>query len=486
MSCYGDIYLRKDLITCDPKYGVSLNSLVKEIVDSISSSSSTSAFSCASLASCSINALSDVSLTSVSAKQLLVYESGQFQNKTFGDVYSIKDIGNVSLPSDIITTLDSTKYSGKVLGWEFSSKAFQLQDAVSTTYTPSLIVGDTDSPTDDIYSTASDAGPTGKLIFKGGGNISVSYNSSTNTFTIQDLSSPIFNGFIIVSSTSNLTPPPTALPSLFFGESLPTVKFYFSSITNDTNIKTDSKFSIKDGPTTVLSNQSYNSIRSGPAITTSFTANPAISSNTFASKTYSIEGENKNNQPFAASTSIRWGTNYLYGYTYNTSISATDLNNAAINGCSSNGVFKKALATNSKNANITLNYPTVTAYTNGLAITAGMLLSANSKLYMATTSGNGGSTAPTHNSGSATVNGVDILFLSTNLTPLPYLFIAVPTTANITSFTDNTAFGQYSFIAPVTLSSVKQYDTAVGSALIEYKIYRSTNPFTANINIGLS
>jgi hypothetical protein len=485
MSCYGDIYLRKDLITCDPKYGVSLNALVKEIVDSISSSSSTSAFSCASLASCSINALSDVSLTSVSNKQLLVYDSGQFQNKTFGDVYSITDIGNVSLPSDIITTLDSTKYSGKVLGWEFSSKAFQLQDAVSTTYTPSLIVGDSDGANDDIYNTDSSLGPTGKLIFKGGGNISVSYNANTNTFTIQDLSSPIFNGFIIVSSTSNLTPTPTALPSLFFGESLPTVKFYFSSITNDTNIKTPSTFSIKDGPTTVLSNQAYGSpLRSGPAITSGFTA--SITNTTFASKTYSIEGLNTNNQPFAASTSIRWGTNYLYGYTYNTSISAADLNNAAINGCSSNGVFKKALATNSKNANITLTYPTVTAYTNGLAITAGMLLSANSKLYMATTSGNGGSTAPSHTTGSVTVNGVDILFLSTNLTPLPYLFIAVPTTANITSFTDNTAFGQYSFIAPVTLSSVKQYDTAVGGALIEYKIYRSTNPFTANINIGLS
>jgi hypothetical protein len=481
MSCYGDIYLRKDLITCDPKYGVSLNALVKEIVDSINSSSSTSAFSCASLASCSINALSDVSLTSVSAKQLLVYESGQFKNKTFGDAYSITDIGNVSLPSDIISSA-TDQYNTKVLGWSFTNKRFELQDSVSTTYTPSLIVGDSDSASDDIYSTASDAGPTGKLIFKGGGNISVSYSASTNTFTIQDLSSPIFNGFAIVTNASTVSSP-TTQPSLFFGANLPTVKFYFASITNDTNIKTDSTFNIKDDATTVLSNQAYGSLRSGPAITSSFTASPAISNTTFASKTYNIEGINKNDQPFAASTNIRWGTNYLYGYTYLETISANDLNNANIDSCSPSGLYKKAKFVTSKATNITLTYPIKKSWTSSTSLAVGDIVTNSSKVYMVTSGSGTTSSGPTHTSNSQLIGSITYLYVSNNVNANPYLFIAAPTT--FSSIESSNGF-EYLVNSPVTLSSVKQFDASSGATNITYSLYRSTNTFDSNANINLS
>ncbi len=481
MSCYGDIYLRKDLITCDPKYGVSLNALVKEIVDSINSSSSSSAFSCASLASCSINALSDVSLTSVSANQLLVYESGQFKNKTFADAYSIKDIGNVFLPSDIISSA-TDQYNTKVLGWSFTNKRFQLQDSVSTTYTPSLIVGDSDSASDDIYSTASDAGPTGKLIFKGGGNISVSYSPSTNTFTIQDLSSPIFNGFAIVTNSSTVSSV-TNQSSLFFGQNLPTVKFYFSSITNDTNIKTDSTFSIKDGATTVLSNQAYGSPRSGPGITSGFTASPAISNTTFTSKTYSIEGVNKNDQPFAASTIIRWGTNYLYGYTYLDTISASDLNNANINSCSPSGLYKKAKFVTSKATNITLTYPIKKSWTSSISLAVGDIVTNSNKVYMVTSGSGTTSTGPTHTTGTATINSIDFLYVSNNVNANPYLFIAAPTT--FSSIKSSNGF-DYLVDSPVTLSSVKQFDASSGGTNITYYLYRSINTFDSNANINLS
>ncbi len=480
MSCYGDIYLRKDLITCDPKYGVSLNALVKEIVDSINSSSSTSAFSCASLASCSINALSDVNLTSVSANQLLVYESGQFKNKTFADAYSIKDIGNVFLPSDIISST-TDQYNTKVLGWSFTNKRFQLQDSVSTTYTPSLIVGDNASTaTDDIYTIGSTN--FGKLIIQGGGNISVSYDATNNIFTIQDLDSPIFNGFVIVTNDSTVSSV-TNQPSLYFGQSLPTVKFYFASITNSTNVKTSSTFDIKDGASTVLSAQAYGSPLSGPAITSS--ASPSVTNSTFASKSYTIVGLNKNDQSFSATANVRWGTNYLYGYTYNTSITATDLNNANINGCSANGVYKKALFTTSKTATISLSYPTKKSWTSSTSLAVGDLVTNSNKVYMVTSGSGTTSTGPTHSSGTTTINSIDFLHVSNDTNANPYFFVAAPTT--FSSIADNNASGfPYVMEAPTSLSSVKQFDASSGGTNITYSLYRSTNKFDASINITLS
>lgn len=479
MSCYGDIFLRKDLITCDPKYGVSLNNLVKEIVGNIQSSSSS--FTCASLATCSINALSDVEVSSPQAKQLLSFENGVFKNKTFGDVYSIVDLGNVDLPGDLIS-IATNDYESKVLGWNFANKAFQLQDAAPQTITPSLIVGDNDSPTDDIYATGVNSG---KLIIVGGGDISVTYDSALNTFTIQDLTSPIFNGFSLATNASTISSF-TALPNLYFGENLPALKFYYSSITNSSNIKTSSTFSIKDitSGSNILTSQAYGSPLSGPGISATYTPS-TITNTTFATRTYSINGLNKNDNAFSASAVARWGSNYFYGYTYNTSISASDLNNANINACSTNGVYKKATFTTTKGKQITLAYPTKKAFTTSTSLAVGDLVTNASKVYMVTSGSGTTSTAPTHTSGSSTTDGITFLHVSNNTSANPYFFIATPVT--ISSFSDNNASGfPYVMETPSTLSSVKQFDASSGSTNITYYLYRSTNTFDASNDITLS
>jgi len=474
MSCYGDIFLRKDLITCDPKYGVSLNNLVKEIVGNIQSSSSS--FTCASLATCSINALSDVEVSSPQAKQLLSFENGVFKNKTFGDVYSIVDLGNVDLPGDLIST-STNSYGSKVLGWNFANKAFELQDAASQTITPSLIVGDTDSPTDDIYASGTNQG---KLIISGGGDIAVSYTPSTNTFTITNLTSPSFTGFALVG-TSSTASTPVALSPLYFGDALPQLRFYHSGVTNSTSVKTNDKYTIKDGSTTILSNQDYG-VLYGPAVSDTYT--PSVTNTTFATKSYSINGLNKNNNPFSNTGSVAWGTNYLYGYSFSNTISASDLNNALIDNCSPTGFYKKAIYTTTKNRTITLNYPTKIAFTTSTSFSPGDVVTNGGRLYIVTAGTGTTSTGPTHTSGQFTHNGITFLWISNNINQNPYLFIAIPSNISITSFKDNSNGFDYSMNSTITtLSNVNQIDN---SKALSYKAYFSQNTFTVNVSINIS
>jgi len=271
MSCFdGNVYLRKDYIVCDPKYGISLNDLVEKIISNMpisGGSSSNFSFSCSLLEGCSIASLSDVSLTDIESNDVLKWNGSSFVPGT-------------------VTASSSVK----------------------------LKVG-TDTNNEDIVLTDSTENTT-PLLIKGTGRIAVSYNTDTNTFTITDYTSPEFNEFVARVGTSS------SATSLYFGETLNRINFEYTSISLPDNVKTIDKINLQQR---VGSTPNYNNLKTaipyssttGNGQTVQLTDNEFtdITKNTFGSETFRLEGQTTQDGPFySVNSSIKWITNYYYGY----------------------------------------------------------------------------------------------------------------------------------------------------------------------------
>jgi hypothetical protein len=275
MSCFdGNVYLRKDYIVCDPKYGISLNDLVEKIISNMpisGGSSSNFSFSCSLLEGCSIASLSDVSLTDIESNDVLKWNGSSFVPGT-------------------VTASSSVK----------------------------LKVG-TDTNNEDIVLTDSTENIT-PLLIKGTGRIAVSYDIGTNTFTITDYTSPEFNEFVARVGTSS------SATSLYFGETLNTINFRYTSISLPDNVKTIDKINLQQR---VGSTPNYNNLKTaipyvsplpetGQTVQLTDIEFTDITKNTFGSETFRLEGQTTQDGPFySVNSSIKWITNYYYGYVTN-------------------------------------------------------------------------------------------------------------------------------------------------------------------------
>ena len=272
MSCFdGNVYLRKDYIVCDPKYGISLNDLVEKIISNMpisGGSSSNFSFSCSLLEGCSIASLSDVSLTDIESNDVLKWNGSSFVPGT-------------------VTASSSVK----------------------------LKVG-TDTNNEEIVLTDSTPENTTPLLIKGTGKISVIYTPGDNTFTITDYTSPEFNGFVARVGTSS------SATSLYFGETLNRINFEYTSISLPDNVKTSDNINLQQR---VGSTSTYNNLKTaipysstkGNGQTVQLIDNEFsdITKNTFGSETFRLEGQTTQDGPFYSINSyIKWITNYYYGY----------------------------------------------------------------------------------------------------------------------------------------------------------------------------
>jgi len=315
MSCFdGNVYLRKDYIVCDPKYGISLNDLVEKIISNMpisGGSSSNFSFSCSLLEGCSIASLSDVSLTDIAADNVLKWNGSSFVPGT-------------------VTASSSVK----------------------------LKVG-TDTNNEDIVLTDSTENIT-PLLIKGTGRIAVSYDIGTNTFTITDYTSPEFNGFVarVNANTS------TGATSLYFGETLNRINFEYTSISLPDNVKTSDNINLQQR---VGSTPNYNNLKTaipyvsplpetGQTVQLTDIEFTDITKHTFGSETFRLEGQTTQDGPFySVNSSIKWITNYYYGYVTNKTYQfvPNDLTGTATSGVTrlsgSNDVDKKAFNFNFTN-----------------------------------------------------------------------------------------------------------------------------------------
>ena len=272
MSCFdGNVYLRKDYIVCDPKYGISLNDLVEKIISNMpisGGSSSNFSFSCSLLEGCSIASLSDVSLTDIAVDNVLKWNGSSFVPGT-------------------VTASSSVK----------------------------LKVG-TDIDNEEIVLTDSTPENTTQLLIKGTGKISVTYTPGDNTFTITDFTSPEFAGFVARVGTS------LSATSLYFAEALATINFQYNSISLPGNIKTVDGISLQMKG----SGSSYTNLKtaipyisptpgSGQTIQLTDGEFTNVTKTTFGSEIFRLEGQTTQDGPFySINSSIKWITNYYYGY----------------------------------------------------------------------------------------------------------------------------------------------------------------------------
>ena len=313
MSCFdGNVYLRKDYIVCDPKYGISLNDLVEKIISNMpisGGSSSNFSFSCSLLGACSIASFSDVSLTAIQENDVLKWNGTSFVPGT-------------------VTASSSVK----------------------------LKVG-TDTNNEEIVLTDSTPENTTPLLIKGTGRISVIYTTGDNTFTITDYTSPEFNGFVARVGTSS------SATSLYFGETLNRINFEYTSISLPDNVKTSDNINLQQK---VGSTSNYNNLKTailynstpgnGQTVQLTDIEFSDITKNTFGSETFRLEGQTTQDGPFySINSSIKWITNYYYGYVTDKTYQfvANDLTGIATSGVTrlsgSNDVDKKAFNFNFTN-----------------------------------------------------------------------------------------------------------------------------------------
>jgi len=323
MSCFdGNIYLRKDYIVCDPNYGVSLNELIEKVVSNlVISNTQSTAFSCSLLSSCGIGMLSDVSSAIPSLNNVLKWTGTQYEPSTL----NLSDLATVINSAD---SLNATTDVGRPLVWGDQGK-WVPGSIPSSTSSVNMKVG-TPSRFGTISINDSISNPT-PLLIQGSGKIAVDYEPTTNTFTITDFTSPIFNGFSTRVNTGTGT-------TRYFGESLTTVNFVYTSISTFSAVK------LSDGITLQIKNGSssnYLNLKTAIAYTSNGNAlsyqlpeldfEDVVRTN-FGSETFRLEGQATQGGPFYSNTSsIKWITNYFYGYvTSNTySFTATDLTGTA-------------------------------------------------------------------------------------------------------------------------------------------------------------
>ena len=308
MSCFdGNIYLRKDYIVCDPDYGVSLTDLIEKVVSNlVISNTQSNAFSCSLLSSCGIGALSDVSSNTPALNNVLKWTGTEYAPSTL-------NLSNLATVSDAADTLNNTTDVGRPLVWSEQNK-WVPGNIPATTSSVKLKVG-TSSDNEDL--TLTDSNTPTQLFINGSGKISVTYNSDTNTFTITDFTSPLFNGFVVKVNNGSGT-------TRYFGETLAYVNFTYSDVSayaSGVNVAAGIKLQWKDG-------SSYTNLATGIAYTNGGAtggqtmsyelANGSFADVTktiFGSESFRLEGQSTQAGAFnSAISSIKWITNYFYGY----------------------------------------------------------------------------------------------------------------------------------------------------------------------------
>ena len=308
MSCFdGNIYIRKDYIVCDPNYGVSLKDIVEKIVNDmpISSGSSTFTFSCSLLSSCSIGSLSNVDLSGIQPDNVL-----KWNGTNFAPAVATPSLGTIPNVANGVDSLNDTSDVGRPLVWGNQNK-WVPGIIPTTTNTVKLNVGANSDQSDEVTLT-DNTSTTSKLTIQGSGKIAVTYDPDTNTFTITDFTSPAFVGYNVYVDAGNDT-------TLYFGETLSYINFAYTSITaySGVNAASGIKLQRKVGAsyTNLATGIAYNS--SGAKTYTLADGSLADQTyTTFASETFRLEGQSTQAGAFYSSTSsIKWITNYYYGYT---------------------------------------------------------------------------------------------------------------------------------------------------------------------------
>jgi hypothetical protein len=308
MSCFdGNIYIRKDYIVCDPNYGVSLKDLVEKIVNDmpIGGGSSTFTFSCSLLSSCSIGSLSNVDLSGIASGNVL-----KWNGTTFVPGIATPTLGSIPNVSNGADALNNTTDVGRILVWG-SQNQWVPGVIPATTNTVKLNVGAASDQSDELTLTDSTS-TTSKLTIQGSGKISVTYDPDTNTFTITDFTSPAFVGFnVYVDEGSDTT--------LYFGETLSYVNFAYSSVSAYSGVTSSAGIKLQRKVGSSYSNLATGITYNSSGSKTYTLADGSLADQTyttFASETFRLEGQSTQAGAFYSSTSsIKWITNYYYGYT---------------------------------------------------------------------------------------------------------------------------------------------------------------------------
>jgi hypothetical protein len=309
MSCFdGNIYLRKDYIVCDPDYGVSLKDIVEKIVNDMSivgqSSTSTVTFSCSLLSACSIGSLSNVDLSGIQTGNLLKWNGTKF-------IAGGLSLGSISNISNGVDALNNTTDVGRILVWGDQNQ-WVPGVVPATTNSVKLNVGASSDQSDEL--TLTNDASTSKLTIQGSGRISVTYDPDTNTFTVTDFTSPAFVGFnVYVDGGTNTT--------LYFGQTLSYINFAYSSVSAYTGVTSSAGIKLQRKTGSSYSNLATGITYNGSGSKTYSLPDGSFTNqtyNTFASEIFRLEGQSTQAGAFYSSTSsIKWITNYYYGYTTN-------------------------------------------------------------------------------------------------------------------------------------------------------------------------
>jgi hypothetical protein len=337
MACLdGDIYLRKDFITCDPKTGTSLKSLMQYIIDDLVTNSgggTRTSFSCNDLNGCGIASLSDV-ITSGS-------NTGHVLTKQSDNTYKflplpVSGATKLSELSDVFGTDGLTNGNdGYVLKWSNGDQRF-VPGPIQADTTSYLTIGgeDTNSKISFPVTNANPDFPSRTPDFKivGTGGISVVFSQEKNQIEISLYSAPAFVG-------SYVRPNSNGNNKIYVGQTLTTLNFGFTAVNNKSNIKTLTDVELK-GPkyngSTFVSNQSiktfpYNTGDTNYATTstsTSLQTGSAYVVDNLGSLSYTFSGTGKDDSTFQSSASISRCANL---YSSNVVSRDSSLTNTTIN-----------------------------------------------------------------------------------------------------------------------------------------------------------
>lgn len=359
MACLdGDIYLRKDFITCNPNNGVSLKSLMQSIVDELvinSGTGGTGAFSCNLLNNCGIGSLADVIIGTPSTGDVLTRQSDgtyRFVAPAVSGATKLSELSDVSGTDGLGTPQD-----GYVLKYSNGDNRF-VPGPLEVKTNTLLTIGTEEidkQATISLNNTDSSNRPTDFSIV-GAGGVNVSFDPNKRVFTISLYSAPSFTSPYIRPNSNTLN------NKIYVGQTLTTLNFGFAGISNKANLKPSSGVDLK-GPkyngtsfvnnsliknfpyqntnTTYLTDETSNSTQTGSAYLVDNVGNI----------TYSLSGTGKDDSLFVSSVSISRVTTLYYG-----SVSDRDhvFTNTIINGSSSREI---SVLTNSFEVTTGGNYP---------------------------------------------------------------------------------------------------------------------------------
>jgi hypothetical protein len=338
MACLdGDIYLRKDFITCDPKTGTSLKSLMQYIIDDLVTNSgggTGTAFSCTMLNGCGIASLSDIITSGSSEGDVLTKLDAttyKFLPLPVSGATKLSELSDVSGTDGLTSSSD-----GYALKWSNGDQRF-VPGPIQADTTNYLTIGGEDAESKisfNVTNTNSDfpsRTPDFKII--GTGGVSVVFSPDKNQIEISLYSAPAFVGSYVRPNSNNNN-------KIYVGQTLNTLNFGFTAVNNKGNIKPLTDVELK-GPkyngTAFVSNQSiktfpYNFTDTNYATTstsTAFQTGTAYVVDNLGSLSYTFSGTGKDNSTFQSSTSISRCANLYYGTVANRD---STLTNTQING----------------------------------------------------------------------------------------------------------------------------------------------------------